>query len=122
MKKVNNKTKIPGIRLKIYVREDMIGGGKLELLKIVNETGSISSASKQMGVEYKRAWFLLDTMQRCFEEPLFKTIRGRGTKSGTTITKFGLELIEKFEKTDKKVKKVSSEFLDWLEVNQKKEK
>ena len=66
MKIKNNKTKKPGIRLKVYVREDMVGGGKLELLRIVGETGSISSAAKKMGLDYKRAWFLLDTLQRCF--------------------------------------------------------
>ena len=49
MKIKNNKTKKPGIRLKVYVREDMVGGGKLELLRIVGETGSISAAAKKMG-------------------------------------------------------------------------
>ena len=46
MKIKNNKTKKPGIRLKVYVREYMVGGGKLELLRIVGETGSISAAAK----------------------------------------------------------------------------
>ena len=119
MNKNKNKTRIPGIRLKIYVKEDMIGGGKLELLQYVRETGSISAAAKKMGVEYKRAWFLLDTMQRCFEKPLFETIRGRGSKSGTTVTNFGLELIKRYWKTDKQVRKVSSKFLSWLKINQK---
>ena len=71
MKINNKKTDKPGIRLKVYVREDMVGGGKLELLRIVGETGSISSAAKIMGLDYKRAWFLLDTLQRCFKNPLF---------------------------------------------------
>ena len=114
-----NKTKKPGIRLKIYVREDMVGGGKLDLLKLVGEKGSISSASKEMGLDYKRAWFLLDTLQRCFSEPLFITSRGRGLKSGTKLTEFGENLIKKFNETDKKVKNVTNEFLSWLEMYQR---
>lgn len=119
MKIQNNKTKKPGIRLKVYVREDMIGGGKLELLKIVGETGSISSAAKFMKLDYKRAWFLLDTLQRCFKKPLFITHRGGGPASGTSLTELGNQLIEKFNTTDVDVKKVTSNFLNWLEKNQR---
>jgi molybdate transport system regulatory protein len=119
MKTNNKKTKKPGIRLKVYVRDDMVGGGKLELLKIVGDTGSISSAAKMMGVDYKRAWFLLDTLQRCFKEPLFVTHRGGGSSSGTTLTDLGIQLIKKFNDTDKQVKNVTSNFLNWLEENQR---
>ena len=119
MKIKNNKTKKPGIRLKVYVREDMVGGGKLELLRIVGETGSISSAAKKMGLDYERAWFLLDTLQRCFKDPLYVTSRGRGVSRGTVLTELGSQLIIKFSKTDKKVKEVTSSFLKWLEENQR---
>jgi len=122
MKINNKKTDKPGIRLKVYVREDMVGGGKLELLRIVRETGSISSAAKIMGLDYKRAWFLLDTLQRCFKNPLFLTNRGGGSSGGTSLTELGIQLIEKFNKTDTEVKKVTSEFLKWLEENQRKNK
>ena len=122
MKINNKKTDKPGIRLKVYVREDMVGGGKLELLRIVRETGSISSAAKIMGLDYKRAWFLLDTLQRCFKNPLFLTNRGGGSSGGTSLTELGIQLIEKFNKTDTEVKKVTSEFLKWLEENQRKSK
>ena len=117
MKIKNNKTKKPGIRLKVYVREDMVGGGKLELLRIVGETGSISAAAKKMGLDYKRAWFLLDTLQRCFKDPLYVTSRGRGVSRGTVLTELGSQLIIRFSKTDKKVKEVTSSFLKWLEEN-----
>ena len=122
MKINNKKTDKPGIRLKVYVREDMVGGGKLELLRIVRETGSISSAAKIMGLDYKRAWFLLDTLQRCFKNPLFLTNRGGGSSGGTSLTELGIQLIEKFNKTDTEVKKVTSDFLKWLEENQRKSK
>ena len=114
-----NKTKKPGIRLKIYVREDMVGGGKLDLLKLVGEKGSISSAAREMGLDYKRAWFLLDTLQRCFSEPLYITNRGRGSKAGTQLTHFAENLIKKFNDTDKKVKNVTDDFLSWLESHQR---
>ena len=115
----SKKTKKPGIRMKVYVREDMLGGGKLELLKLVGDLGSISSASKKMGIDYKRAWFLLDTLQRCFKEPLFVTNRGGGKAGGTQLTLLGQELIKKFNSTDRAVKKVTKDFLNWLEEFQR---
>ena len=66
--------------------------------------------------------FLLDTLQRCFKNPLFLTNRGGGSAGGTSLTELGIQLIEKFNKTDTEVKKVTSEFLKWLEENQRKSK
>ena len=103
----------PGVRVKIYVRDDMIGGGKMALLKLVAEHGSISGAAKAMGVDYKRAWFLLDTLQRCFEEPLFIARRG-GENRGAEITALGQDLIRRYDKQIDAIDAASAEFLGWL--------
>lgn len=108
----------PGVRVKIYVRDDMIGGGKMDLLKLVAEHGSISGASKAMGVDYKRAWFLLDTLQRCFEQPLFIARRG-GENRGAEITPLGRELIERYDTHRAAVDAASAGFLDWLTAEQR---
>ena len=108
----------PGVRVKIYVRDDMIGGGKMDLLKLAAEHGSISGASKAMGVDYKRAWFLLDTLQRCFEQPLFIARRG-GENRGAEITPLGRELIERYDTHRAAVDAASAGFLDWLTAEQR---
>lgn len=110
----------PGIRVKIYVRDDMIGGGKVDLLRLVLAHGSISGAAKAMGVDYKRAWFLLDTLQRCFEEPLFIARRG-GETQGAEVTPLGRELIERFDGHKAMVDAASAEFVDWLSTRQRAE-
>jgi len=106
----------PGLRVKVYVRDDMVGGGKLQLLRLVEETGSISGAAKALGVDYKRAWFLLDTLQRCFEDPLFITHRGR---QGAELTALGRELLTRFEEMEAEVAAASADFLTWLEARQR---
>lgn len=108
----------PGIRTKIYVRDDMIGGGKVELLRVVRDTGSISAAGREMGMNYRRAWFLLDTLQSCFATPLLETERGSGENAGTRLTPLGLELLERFEEHQNALAKVSEDFLGWLDTNQ----
>ena len=55
------------IRPRIYLCPDLIvGPGKIELLKAVRDTGSISAAARKIGMSYKRAWYLLDRSRRVF--------------------------------------------------------
>jgi len=107
-----DQTARPGVRTKIYVRDDMIGGGKVDLLRLVAETGSISKAARKMGVGYRRAWFLLETLQRCFAEPLFTTTRGGS--GGADLTETGLELLRRHDEHEKQIQEISKDFLDWL--------
>jgi molybdate transport system regulatory protein len=109
----------PGIRTKIYVRSDMIGTGKIDLLKALREAGSITGAAKSMGLGYRRAWFLLDTIQRCFGTPLFVTSRGGAQPSGTRLTPFGEDLIARYDAHIEHIQETSAEFLGWLEAHQR---
>ena len=53
-----------------------IGPGKAELLEAIAATGSISAAGRRMGLSYRRAWLLVDTMNRAFAAPLVTTAKG----------------------------------------------
>ena len=112
----------PGLRTKIYVRDDMIGGGKVDLLARVAETGSITKAAKEMGMGYRRAWFLLETLQACFEAPLFETSRGGKRPGGTRVTELGRELIARFEAHVRDVDAAAAPFLEWMETHQRGER
>ena len=60
-------------RLKVSVVFDSgarIGPGKVKLLECVRDTGSISAAAREMGMAYKRAWLLLDSINRAFAVPV----------------------------------------------------
>ena len=65
------------IRPRIYLNADLIvGPGKVELLKAVRDTGSISAAARQLGMNYKRAWYLLDTLNKGFHQPVIEAAQG----------------------------------------------
>jgi len=49
----------------------------VQLLEAIRETGSIAAAGRAMGMSYKRAWHLVDTMNRCFASPLVEASKGR---------------------------------------------
>lgn len=111
------RTARPGVRTKVFVRDDMLGAGKMELLARIGETGSISAAARDMGIGYRRAWFLIETVQRCFAEPVVETRRG-GSNAGARLTRFGAELVARYTAFDTDVQSRSAEFRDWLETHQ----
>ena len=57
-----------------------MGPGKAALLQAIRETGSISAAGRALGMSYRRAWLLVDTMNRCFAEPLVEASTGAGAR------------------------------------------
>jgi hypothetical protein len=60
----------------MFGTEIAIGPGKAELLAAIAETGSISASAKRLGMSYRRAWLLVDTMNRCFREPVVASATG----------------------------------------------
>ncbi len=109
----------PAIRAKIYVREDIIGMGKIDVLRAVGKTGSISKAAAEIGLGYRRAWALLEKLQNCFDAPLFITERGGAAAGGTTLTPFGTELVVQFDATHAAIETASAPLLTWLAEHQK---
>nr|WP_244964777.1 LysR family transcriptional regulator [Halomonas kenyensis] len=75
-----------------------IGPGKVQLLEAIADTGSISAAARQMGMSYRRAWLLVDTMNQCFKEPLVNTATGGKGGGGASITSLGLEVLERYQR------------------------
>ena len=66
-----------------------IGPGKADLLQAIEQAGSISAAARSMGMSYRRAWLLVDTMNQCFREPVVDTATGGKGGGGAQITAFG---------------------------------
>ena len=77
-------------RLRVVRDEDIaIGPGKAELLEMIAVTGSIAAAGRAMGMSYKRAWLLVETMNDCFRSPLVVASRGGSGKGGAELTDTG---------------------------------
>ena len=68
-----------------------LGPGKVDLLEAIDRTGSISGAAREVGMSYRRAWLLVETMNRCFVRPLVVTARWRG--GGASLSDPGREAL-----------------------------
>ncbi len=70
-----------------------LGPGKAELLQHIDDTGSISAAARRMGMSYRRAWLLVETMNQCFEAPLVETAQGGKGGGGAQVSSLGHEVL-----------------------------
>lgn len=78
-----------------------LGPGKAQLLELVQRTGSITRAAREMNMSYMRAWTLIRTMNRCFKEPVIISSHGgaRGG-GGAALTKTGREILALYQKME----------------------
>lgn len=82
------------IRARLMSGDDIaMGPGKLDLLMAIAETGSIAGAARKMEMSYRRAWLLVDTMNRCFESPLVASSAGGAQGGGAHLTSLGEEVL-----------------------------
>jgi molybdate transport system regulatory protein len=82
-------------RMRVLCGEDIaLGPGKVDLLALVGETGSIREAAESMGMSYMRAWTLIKTINACFREPLVVASRGGKQRGGAVLTENGRNALE----------------------------
>ena len=75
----------------------LLGEGRIKLLKAIDSNGSLSKAAKSMDMSYKKAWNLVDSINKSAKEPVVsKTTGGKGG-GGALLTDHGKKLIEVFE-------------------------
>ena len=86
--------RIVGTRLRIVLEPDIaIGPGKADILEGIRDTGSIAAAGRRLGMSYKRAWLLVETMNACFKRPLVEASRGGQTRGGAALTPHGQRVL-----------------------------
>jgi molybdate transport system regulatory protein len=91
----------PQIRI-LFRKAIAMGPGKADLLRAISETGSISAAARRMGMSYRRAWLLVDTMNQSFQTPLVETATGGSHGGGARVTEFGMEVLERYQRMEAK--------------------
>lgn len=80
-----------------------VGPGKIDLLAAIDAEGSLSAAARQVGMSYRRAWLLLDSLNRTFDARVTAaSIGGRGG-GGVTLTPFGRELIGSYRQFEREI-------------------
>lgn len=92
------------IKVQLMLGEEIaFGPGKADLLEWVARAGSISGAAKGMGLSYRRAWLMIDTMNRCFDEPLVRMAHGGARGGGAALTQAGEAVVAAYRDVQARV-------------------
>lgn len=99
-----NKPARPLVRPRLYLGGELsLGPGKVDLLRMVGECGSISAAARELGVPYKRAWLLIDSLNRGFPGPVLDTAIGGKAGGGARLTPLGEALVAAYAALEAKL-------------------
>jgi molybdate transport system regulatory protein len=108
-----------GAMSRLRVRIDLgprasIGPGKVRLLELVAETGSIAGAARGMEMSYRRAWLLVDDINRMFRQPVVAASTGGKQGGGARLTDFGTDLVKQFRAIEAEAEAAATARLDRL--------
>lgn len=103
------------LRLKVKIGDVVIGPGKIELLRRIQDDGGISAAARSMGMSYRRAWHLIDTLSAAFCAPIVETAVGGSGGGGATLTPVGERLVREYQAAIDAASTAASPYLDWLD-------
>lgn len=92
------------IKSRIWIESEnhvLLGEGRVNLLKAIEETGSLSKGAKTLNISYKKAWHLIDSVNKTAKEPVtINSIGGKGG-GGAELTAYGKSLINAFDDINK---------------------
>lgn len=85
-----------------------LGPGKVALLEAIGQRRSIAAAARDHEMSYRRAWLLVDDLNRAFAEPVVETFPGRSQGAGAALTTFGERLVALFRATERRAAKAAA--------------
>ena len=93
----------PGLTLRVLAADSAaIGPGKARLIAVIDATGSISAAAREMGMSYRRAWQLVEAINKSFNSPVVITAVGGKRGGGAAVTAFGREIVARYRAMEDK--------------------
>ena len=87
------------VRLMVRVafgRHGALGPGKMRLIELIDQHGSITAACKEMGMSYRRAWLLVEGLKQAFREPVLTTQQGGVAGGGCRLTPYGRSILKRY--------------------------
>jgi molybdate transport system regulatory protein len=93
---------LPALSLRIDLdNQGRIGPGKIQLLENIDKFGSISAAGRAMDMSYKRAWDLVEEINRVCQQAAVARQTGGRNGGGAALTPFGLSLVARYRKIER---------------------
>ncbi len=94
------------VELHIHFRKDgklVINPERIRLLRLIQKSGSLLTASKEIGTSYNSVWRMLDTMNKVLDKPVVEKLRGGKGGGGAVITDYGQLILNEYLAVEKLV-------------------
>ncbi|HUA22697.1 MAG TPA: LysR family transcriptional regulator [Steroidobacteraceae bacterium] len=102
----------PGIRFRLDFHDRCsVGIGKVSLLEAIARTGSLSQAARDIGMSYRRAWLLIDSMHAEFDTPVINATVGGSGGGGAQLSSFGRKLIQAYRNLEARISPLALEHM-----------
>jgi len=79
-----------------FASDGALGPGKVRLLELIDETGSISAAGREMNMSYRRAWNLINELNALFADPVVEARPGGVNGGGASLTRAGADVVRRY--------------------------
>lgn len=100
----------PDIRFRLDFNDQCsVGVGKISLLEAIARTGSLSQAARDIGMSYRRAWLLIDSMNADFDTRVISATVGGSGGGGAQLTPFGRELVQAYRNLEARLAPLAAE-------------
>ena len=98
----------PIVRFRIdFAEHSSIGPGKICLLEAIRDSGSLSQGARNIGMSYRRAWRLAESLKQSFREPVTVASTGGKDGGGMLVTEFGEALIRTYRELERDFAKLA---------------
>ena len=97
---INNQSTIGKLKGEVFLlteNQHSFAASQIALLEAIHECGSISKASKRLGISYKTAWERIEAMNNMSNQPLVTRSAGGAQGGGTALTELGRRIIDGFQ-------------------------
>jgi molybdate transport system regulatory protein len=114
---MSKQSRPAGLRIRlVFSSGGWIGPGKADMLEGIRATGSIAAAGRRLGMSYKRAWSLVETLNVMFEAPLVESTRGGARFGGAQLTDLGKKVLDLYRRLEAKSAKSAAREITALEA------
>jgi len=112
---------VPPAASRLSIRLDLAGGGrigpgKVALLEAIGREGSISAAGRALGMSYRRAWELVEALDRSIGAPVVERAAGGARGGGAALTDAGRELVARYRAIERAASRAAQDDLRALEA------
>jgi molybdate transport system regulatory protein len=89
----------------------VLGRGRVDLLEAIERHHSIRGAAASLGMSYRRAWLLVQSINSACDRRLVEATKGGNSRGGAIVTPFGKETIRRFYLLDRALQATATRVL-----------